>query len=580
MGEVGSQAEASPKGERRFVISPHEDAPQLSDPEKAPLYLDQLIGEMQGNLQVTEEVRELMRQASLVNLWFFLKFVAGFAGPFDKLNTDLHREMCNFAQLMMRSGKKAAAYIPRFHYKSTIFTIGAPGWLPLRNPDVRIRINASKVERGSDFLETTQRMYDSNELFAWLFPDSVPERNAKGWNAFEMTVPNRRKYYKEPTIKAGSVGESSEGDHFDGIIHDDIIGKKVLNVMGQSGTEMYKITKDWKTDNSTLIIDAFISWIFVVGTRYGLDDTYEETLKNLKHLYGYRKVLFLGGYREDEKNEWEVYYRCVREDDEQGVPQIVFPEAITESYLEKMLEDDPWTYWTQMVNLPQQAGLVEFAAMTIRDCETVWKDEDWWVYVCGTDEWIPMGKLEVTGGFDPAFTEKGITAKTSRSAVVLWGQDQLRRKFLIDYRVGYVSPLTAIDWIFELVEKYKGYVRVFYFERAAGQKFLRQLAEDEKVKREIWVTFDDVSAVSDKDARIRSVLASDLEAGRMYAPRSGALEFREEVKGFPQARLKDLLDASVTALVRNQTPMSDDEEFEIDEQDRKFSERVVSSFGW
>ena len=59
----------------------------LSDPKKAVLYLDQLGKEASSeNFQATDEVKDLMRQASLVSLWFFLKFVAGFAGPFDKLN--------------------------------------------------------------------------------------------------------------------------------------------------------------------------------------------------------------------------------------------------------------------------------------------------------------------------------------------------------------------------------------------------------------------------------------------------------------------------------------------------------------
>jgi predicted phage terminase large subunit-like protein len=567
----------------KFEISPHPDAPQLSDPKEAPVYLSQLIKEASSeNFQGTEEVRDLMRQASLVNLWFFLKFVAGFAGPFDKLNTNLHREMCNFAQLTMKPGKKAGAFVPRFHYKSTIFTIGAPAWLPLRDPDTRLKINASKVDRACDFVQTTQRIYDSNELFGWLFEDYVPEKSQYGWNAFEMTVPNRRKHYKEPTLRAGSVGEASEGDHFTGIIHDDIIGKKVLDVMGQSNIEMAKITKGFKTDNSTLIIDAVSSFVFVVGTRYGLDDTYEEVMKSLKRLFGYRKVLALGGYKERDSGEWAVYYRCVKEEDGDGKQRIIFPEAITEDYLSKMLEDDPWTYWTQMVNLPQQAGMAEFLNLKVHDCEVVKEEENYFVEIEFPRERIPIEKLEVTGGFDPAFTESGLTAKTSRSAIAIWGQDALRRKFLLDLRVGYVSPLTALDWIFELVEKYKGSIKVFYFEKAASQKFLRELAENQRLERGIFVTFGDVSAIGDKDARIRSVLGPDLEAGRVYVNRVPGVgtEFKQEVKSFPQAHLKDVLDASVIALAKNMAPLSEEEEEGIEEQEEAFRSRITNAFGW
>lgn len=912
-----------------FTISPHPDAPELSDPKKAPLYLAQLSAEVgSDHFQTTEEVRNLMRQASLVNLWFFLKCVAGFAGPFEKLNTNLHREMCNFAQLMMKPGIKAASFDPRFHFKdldvstpiltvdqgwiklgevkigdrvfssngnpvevigigerfyeragyrivfsdgevvcgdthlwrvvrhkrkrpvlkngkrgsisyreseivearelhvgddigvlenpivgpirelpidpyllgvwlgdghsrdpritcsirdnelihhlslsgcrirqrgysgrpkiiiisilemrsvfrelklfgnkhipeiykkaskkqrfallqglmdtdgnagggkdgstatfcntnvrlvedtyelavslalrprkrkywirvqgkpyafyqvsfqhfsdrncfllkrksimakkpslnreirkiwriepviipetsciaveggmfvvgkelipthnSTIFTIGAPAWLPLRDPNIRLRINASKVERASDFVQATQRVYDSNVLFAWLFPDSAMGKNQPGNNALEMLVPNRTRYFKEPTIRGGSVGEASEGDHFTGIIHDDIIGKKVLDAMGQSNVEMAKITRGFKIDNSTLIIDAVSSFIFAVGTRYGLDDTYEEIMQNLKRLYGYRKVLPLGGYKERADGEWIVYYRCVREDDENGVSRIIFPAAITEEYLEKMLDDDPWTYWTQMINLPQQAGLAEFTEFVVHDCEVVWREgrvEDeggpaapgWWVHILFPEEWISFGSLEITGGLDPAWTETGITAKTSRSAVEVWGQDCLRRKFLIDMKVGYVSPLTAIDWIFQFIDKYMGSVKIFYFEKAGGQKFIKQLAEEERLKREVFVSFEDMLASGDKDGRIRTVLGPDLEAGRVYANKAASLDFKAEVKAFPQTRMKDTLDGAVIALAKSIPPMSEDEEDSVSEQDEQFRTREVNSFGY
>ena len=110
--------------------------------------------------------------------------------------------------------------------------------------------------------------------------------------------------------------------------------------------------------------------------------------------------------------------------------------------------------------------------------------------------------------------------------------------------------------------------------------FIRKLADEERLKRDLFATFDDVIASGDKDGRIRTVLGADLEAGRVYANKAISSEFKQEVKMFPSSRSKDLLDSSVIALAKSNPPLTEEDQMDMDEQEERFRDRVVNSFGW
>lgn len=98
-----------------FAIRPHPDAPLFTSYEEGQTVIQQLITEVTGNMQTGAEVRRYLAQAGLVNLWFFLKFILGYNGPYDELNDGIHLEMCNWRQsdAAMGEGARAACFVPR-----------------------------------------------------------------------------------------------------------------------------------------------------------------------------------------------------------------------------------------------------------------------------------------------------------------------------------------------------------------------------------------------------------------------------------------------------------------------------------
>ncbi|MFA6159399.1 MAG: hypothetical protein WC763_07275, partial [Candidatus Paceibacterota bacterium] len=132
----------------KFELRPHECAPLFSvsnirNPRKL---IEGMRNDLEsGRISASEMFTSLIRQAALVSLFFFLKNVAAFSGPYEKLNEDLHLEMCNFRQsdACMEDSARAAEILFRGSYKSTTCAHGADSWEALRNPNIRIRLVSS-----------------------------------------------------------------------------------------------------------------------------------------------------------------------------------------------------------------------------------------------------------------------------------------------------------------------------------------------------------------------------------------------------------------------------------------------------
>lgn len=562
-----------------FAIRPHNKAPLFKDKKQAQLMIHQLITEVSSkNQQLTKEIRTLLRQASLVNLWFYLKFVAGFAGPYDKLNRELHLDMCNFRQsnYCMRPGARAAAFIPRGHFKSSILTHGANGWELLRNPDLRIRLVNAIIDKAMGFKRITQRTFDSNEFFAWLFPEYVPETNAKRWNEEEMVLPNRTKNFNEPSIKVGGATGASEGDHHDLINIDDLIGLEDLDKEHKINTSMMQRITWAKTSTRALLVDWIESRIIWVATLYATDDVYNEMIlrKNMHRLVGFQDpdmVRMVKPDLEEAEERYSVYYRQVIENDKP-----IFPEGgFTKEKFEVMLSEDPWTAMAQYMNKPTNTGMAEFFQMSTKRCAIRFHEgyNDFVIYKLGIPniepekEAILLSKCDVVMTIDPAGTEKGITARTSRSSLGIWAMDSKGNAYRIWQKVGYISITELFDAIFEGNRRFKGYIRGTFVEANAMQKIIAPLLKQEQWRRNLYINPQPVIATGDKTARIRSTVGLALSQEKIYLGEGCIVEFEEERMGFPVMQYKmDVLDESEKALTVLRKAASDEEV--LDEENR------------
>lgn len=566
---------------RTFEILPHKDAPVFSQDSNPQLVLLQLVQEISSpNFQTGEKVMSLIRQAALVNLWFYLKFIAGYAGPYDKINDELHLDMCNFRQsgFCMDDGARGAGFLSRFLYKSTIWTHGAAGWEVLRNPNIRIRLVNAVVGRAERWISILKNTFKFNELFKALFSEYViPPLQA------DFTVPNRTKFYPEPSVKAGGATGASEGDHHDVLVMDDLVGLDDLDVERAGNIQMEQKCNWWENNTEYLVLDWVTSRLLCFTTLYSIDDPYHKyILGNMKQLLGYQDQ----DYKQLEKptGEWTVYYRAALEDGEAIAPQLMPREKII-----KLIEEKPWSAMTQIFNKPRKAGMSEFIDYEVRKAELVYDEQQKdWLVICESnnfddDEIYYMSEMDVALGWDPAFTDKGISSRTSKTGLVLVGLTHDEQLVLLWGSCGYFGIEKSFEELAVCIRKFDGFVRTLVIETNAGQKMLPEIVRKELISKGLFLSITEKPSSQDKTVRIRSGIGRFLMKGNVIGCGKAREFFMQEQQVFPQSKYEmDFLDACEKASSVLRKPLSPEELFlaEQREEDMLYDETANAVTGY
>lgn len=571
---------------RHFAIRPHHEAPDFPDFETSQKRISDLIADL-SSAHPTTGVRstlDLMRQAGIVNLWFFLRVIAGSCGPYNDLDDELNLDMCNWRQSdsCMGPGARWIALMPRGFRKSSVFSHGADSWILTRDGSRRIRLVNAIISRAEDFKHLVQRTIDSNALYAalygsgWTLPDGseipsrVPISGTKNWNEERMVMPTRSRFAIEPSIKASGIGGAGEGDHHTDINIDDPIGLDSVDWQYQATTMMENAKKWMNTNLSALLVKPKEDTIGVVGTRYANDDCYAPFVADAKEVVGAldEDVYPVPG------GTWSVYYRLVQEDGKMTAPNI-----IDENMLAKM---DSWTAALQYWNKPNKSGLNEFSKYVVKPCR-VFNDPNTNLFLLSfrdelTDTVKTLNLASLTGviATDAASTDRNVSILTSRTSVAVHFMDDQNRDFRVWSKVGYFSMDKVFDAIFEAWELFPGLLQGVLFETNAMQKGLYQLLQKEIEKRRVYMTLYEAVAKGDKMARIRAVVGWFFSQGLIYATPEASIELRQEKDAFPSKHV-DVLDETEKALSWLKRPANVEEIEAADEAQMEHEMQMLES---
>jgi len=498
--------------------------------------------------------RAILREASLINLWFFLRMIASYSGPYSKLTETLHVDMCNIRQRMMTPGYRGAVFIPRSMFKSTIFTHGAGAFEILRDPNIRIGIVSAKVELSAMFMIAIQRIFDSNPLVAYLFPEFIPTKNAEGqiakenkWSKTETIIPARTRDMPEPTVKPIGAGGNTQGNHFDLLLADDLVGEAQLDSGHLVSAEMTKIGNWFDSNSETLLITPSESRCILSATRYAINDAYEFIFDDLAEMIGYWEGMPYTVHKGDPEAEndppgqWSVYYRQALEYDEP-----IFPEKVDKAFLSRVRKRNPWLYFTQYLNNPFAASASEFRDYEIKKVQLDYNQmEGYFVTYFNNGKHIKwlLADCEVTLSLDPAASDKRMSNKTSRSAMVVQARSPDDKLFYIDCEVGYFSTTQMIDKLFTLYRRYKNYIESSNVEMGGPFKLLESILYEEQTRQKTYIGLRKINPLPDKVAKLRNFLQPLLEQRRIFAVPKVAAFIEEELLMFPGGSLKDTLDA-------------------------------------
>ena len=560
-----------------FTFLKHPLAPLFDDVSQASKYIDQLIQELEsGHFSDSNEgLRQIIRQAGFTSLYFFLKFIAGHSGPYDLLNTKLHLELCNVRQSesCMRVSAKFGGFLPRGALKSTILTHGSASWEALRYPDIRILIVNSVEDRAYEFATLSFKTFRDNELMKWLYPEYIiPGKTAK------MDLPNRSRFFPDDTWNYRGFGGALEGTHNNLIVFDDIVGIEDLDANMVGSMSMERAKRKFGTASKALLISPLIDRVGLIATRYAIDDVYEGPIDNCRKVFGYTA----GNIRPKEGGRWDIYYRKWKE-----FGKSIAPETYNETDMRELQLTDPWSYWTQYENDPKEGSSLEFHKMHMHSCKLEYRENG--IYIVrpggGYDPDPPgevrLDKCYLALGVDFAGTSRGITARTSKTALVLFAQDGEARRYLIDERTGYWDGSEVVRQLFAVNRKFEGYIGVNILESNAMQKALIPLIRDMAFKESLYFRYEATPVTSPKDVRIRTIIGTALGQNNCYVAEDTGGSFLEQKDIYPSAEYKkDSLDAGAKAINALKKPWSDEEDEEYDLSEEDWEERRVGAAGY
>lgn len=558
--------------------APLYDFPEIASEYDRHLKQQELLRQAVGMLtsatgfQATEDIRQVLRQTGIVNMFVFLRFIAGYANAFTRLTEDLHLDMCNFYQITRHPGMFCAGFLPRKHFKSTIWTYGGSLWDITRDPEWEEILASNIKDRAIEFNGYIQEVLETNELYAWLYPEMIPDEGRNlNYNSEMTRVPCKKG--RRPNIKVVAVGGSIQGIHAKSSFKtDDLVGEHMLDSQNQLGADNEK-AKNWfdsAIENIPSGRDCIVSaW----GTRYGPEDAWKPLWDNIRKFYGYTQG---EPFEEKPRGRWMVYYRGVREDHGDGRgEQPIFPEEITNEELDEMMERKPWQYWTQMMNMSTYSGLSEMIDYQVRECALdVNRDGrlivSYYDYDLREECVEPLEDMDVVSGLDPAASERRTSIRTSKSAYVVMARNFKDYRFFLHVQSGFAPITQVFDWLFEGYRKFKGYMRTSNVEMQGPFKVLRPIIREEEQRRKQLVNLRGVPARGDKNGRIRAYLQPLFDRGVVYAVATAQPVITGEMMVFPDGRAKDVLDAMAIAEAASYKPDSPDD---YDEDDVKAAER-------
>lgn len=523
----------------------------------------------------------VIKQVCYGNLFFFLKYIAGYSGPYSQLKDDLHMEMCNWRQECLRPGSWNAGFVSRSSYKSSVWTHGPAAWELLRNPDARIGIFSCILDRSMEFMHTVQRTFDNNDMMAMLFPEycvsKTKTRNGR-WNDMIGVMPNRTRNFPEPSLKAHTAGGSTQGIHVDLAIFDDIVGDSQLNSSRGATAEMERIGNWFSSSLRTLLISQKTSRVTLAATRYSIDDPYEAVMGDTLSHDGDWTEIEAFYPRASKQGRWNVYYRSALSDGES-----IFPESYSVEFLQRLAKDDHWTYVTQYVNNPHSVGTLDFATFSLRSAKLLYDDKMPYISLLknGQTTTYALSDCDLVAGVDPAASEKRVSTKTSRSAVAVVARTPKDELVILDCRCDFVKTSKMFDWLFTLSTKYMGRIRQFRLESQGPFKLLDSLLKDEMKRRGEHFYLLSVPAMGDKVTTVKMSMEPFLKRDNVYVIEESMGLVKTEFDIFPSSRM-DLLDAIKIAIAGTHLPAgawADDDEDE-DEVRSGFKSRLVGATGY
>lgn len=528
----------------------------------------------------SSELFAQVRQRILLpgGLLFFAKGICGF----PDLTAHTHGAVSRFYE--DDSIKSKLVEFPKSHLKTTLGTVAKSVHIfakhAVREEDLSTRLAlASNTKSNSKrFLRLVKELVASSYLLQTFFPEIIPEfGNETVWNADEIIFP-RSGSYTDPSIDTIGVGGASTSRHYTFIICDDMLDEEDEDspTAVKKAIELYQYYTSLLVDDDSNILTNEHAW-----NGYDLN---MHIIENEPHTAVFSVGASRGFNPERSRLVPEAIVELTKVWEGQGC---VWPERYGPAALARRRASAGARIFNAVYeNDPYDPDVVDFKEGWIRYFEWT-KDGDIRILPSAGIEMevVKRKELQVVGCYDPALSKK---TTADRSAVVIVGVDPKERVFMLESYAIREDPLVVLDKVLELTHKWT--VQRMGIETVLFQKVLLDMLRDrvwawnethERKDHLFTGIFCEVKPPrgKNKEARIRSLIGTSFEGGRVYLHPSHS-NFVDEYLHFPLGRTVDLLDA-FTYTAELWTPgISEDDYDEFLRQEQMFLARRDAVTGY
>lgn len=362
------------------------------------------------------------------------------------------------------------------------------------------------------YVSAIKDQIDNNEVLKLICTDSKgkyalePDKNAAGgWTEDRVLLKHRTKLgMKEPSLFVSAVDNNRTGLHPDVIIMDDLVSEATVTTPDQRNKTKthYRFSLSLLERNGLQV---------VIGTRYHMDDLYDDLLQNTGFNCIVRPAILPNG-------------KCY------------FPTKYPKEVLEELKRDQGADIFNSQYMLdPTNSDDAVFRIGNIN----YYLDED---MALERDTGAYKGEVQFQQVF--VLTDLAITQgkRSDYTVIMILGITWDKKVYVIDYIRDKLTPSDILKSIFEMYDKARkyGYVRGVGVETVAFQKVMMYLIKDEAKRRGISIPLIELKANKDKTLRINGLVPL-VDSGDIYmSPRH--VELKNEMREFPFGKHDDLVD--------------------------------------
>lgn len=217
----------------------------------------------------TEDEKEYARQLFKGSLFHLCKYGLGYSD----INWRTHGEVITALESLGTKDENgtlidsAMIVLPRGAFKSSIVSVGYPIHCLINDWNKRIQIDSATYELSTNLVSEI-RTHLEGDLMTSLFGTF---KTRDDWSSQSITIKQRTKVLKDPSITASGVGASKTGSHCDIRIADD------LNIDKNSTTTELreKVYRHFQMGYAILDPGGFT---IIAATRYSADDVVGRVL--------------------------------------------------------------------------------------------------------------------------------------------------------------------------------------------------------------------------------------------------------------------------------------------------------------